>query len=102
MFCRRWAQNWKKQTGERVQYEPYQKVLAQFPQISEEACQEAVHLVLPDGSVFRGAHAVFKLLALGEKFFWLRAYEKFPFCAKTSEWAYRLVSRHRRFFSRFI
>lgn len=33
-----------------------------FPGVSREACTEAMHLVLPDGRVVRGAEAVARLL----------------------------------------
>jgi len=37
-------------------------VLERFPGVSHEACMEALHLVTPDGRVFRGAEAIVRTL----------------------------------------
>jgi predicted DCC family thiol-disulfide oxidoreductase YuxK len=58
-FCRVWVEYWKRLTGEQILYEPFQEVGSQFPQISQGDFASAVKLVLPDGEVRSGAHAVF-------------------------------------------
>lgn len=35
-FCRLWIERWRALTGERVQYAPFQRVAALFPEISPE------------------------------------------------------------------
>ena len=62
-FCRLWVDYWRRLTGELVSYAPYQEVFQQFPQISPAAFQAAVQLIMPDGQVLTGAHAVFRTLA---------------------------------------
>ncbi len=102
-FCLRWIKKWKGITGDQISYLPYQKVLADYPEVTEEECRKAVRLILPDGTVFSGAHAVFKALALAGKGRWLLwSYGHFPLLAPLSEWFYGLVARHRVFFSHFL
>ena len=61
-FCRIWIDYWKRLTGDRIDFAPSQEVAGRFPQIPLEAFAEAVQLVRPDGSVARGARAVFETL----------------------------------------
>ncbi len=101
-FCQRWIDKWRIATGEEVRFEPYQRALAGYPQVTEKECQEAVQLIMPEGTVFSGAHAVFKTLALGGRCqCLLRSYERFGLFGRMSEWGYQLVAGHRSFFSRF-
>lgn len=100
-FCRRWIRRWQALTGPLVRYAPYQEALAAYPQVTRRQCEEAVRLILPDGSVLSGAHAVFKALALAGRYAWLlRLYEKAPLFAPAAERCYQLVAHHRVFFSR--
>ena len=63
---------------------------------------EAVQLILPEGAVFSGAHAVLKALALSGRYrSLLRMYEKLPLCASLAEWFYQLVAHNRMLFSKF-
>jgi predicted DCC family thiol-disulfide oxidoreductase YuxK len=101
-FCQRWIEKWRRITGERVRYEPFQKALVDFPQLTAEQCRTAVQLILPEGQVFSGAHAVLKALALGGRYGrLLRTYECSSSFGKISEWSYQLVAGHRSFISKF-
>jgi hypothetical protein len=87
-------------TGDRVDYEPYQKAAGTYPEISIEKFQEAVQLIEPDGNVTSAAKAVFK--TLGNSIFWgwtIAAYAKIPGFAFISEKVYAFVASHRGFFS---
>ncbi|MBI2947101.1 MAG: lipase maturation factor family protein [Verrucomicrobia bacterium] len=99
-FCRRWIERWKKTTGDHVNYAPLQSehIAAQFPELSREQLESSVHLIEPDGRVTRGTEAVFRSLAVRRRWpLWL--YENIPGFAPTSETAYRIIARHRAFFS---
>ena len=61
-FCRVWVECWKRLSGEQILYEPFQEVGSWFPQISQGDFASAVKLILPDGEVRSGAHAVFSAL----------------------------------------
>ncbi|MCI0745821.1 MAG: lipase maturation factor family protein [Verrucomicrobia subdivision 3 bacterium] len=102
-FCRRWIARWNEATDDAVEYIPYQheSVPQRFPEISRDAMAGAVHLVSADGSVYHGADAVFRALALPRGHHWtVWAYQNLPGFAPVSEFWYRIVARHRTFFSR--
>jgi predicted DCC family thiol-disulfide oxidoreductase YuxK len=95
-FCRRWVERWKKITKNKVDYEPYQEAGAHYPEVAAHACGKAVHLITSDGSVYSGAHAVFRALAFVARyslFLWL--YEHVPVCGYFTETIYQWVARHR-------
>ena len=91
-FCKIWIEYWKQLTGDRVDYAPSQEVAAKYSQISRKAFSESVQLVRSDGTVVSGARAVFE--TLGRE----KSYESSRVFRGVSEWAYRLVARHRSFF----
>ena len=97
-FCRVWVEYWKCLTGEQVRYVPFQDVGEQFRQVSYEEFASAVKLILPDGEVRSGAHAVFTTLASvpGKRWpLWL--YERIPRAGTVSEAMYGAIARHRSF-----
>src|SRR4051812_33716808 len=88
-FCRIWLDYWRQLTADRVEYIASQEVGDRFPQIPREAYSQSVQLVRPDGSVVGGARAVFE--SLGKE-------RLYPWISAPSEWAYRIIARHRSFF----
>ncbi len=95
-FCRLWIGRWQELTGDRIQYQPFQEVAAQFPQIPRENFARAVQLILPDGKTFSAAHAVFRTLTFVPGFAWmLWLYEHIPGVPMITEFLYRFVARHR-------
>lgn len=101
-FCRRWIHRWQQSTGDRVEYLPLQddRVADQFPELTRERLEVAVHLVETDGRVYRAAEAVFRSLGYGPLKRWpLWLYQQVPAVAPVTEWAYRLVAAHRSAFS---
>ena len=102
-FCTLWIRRWRQLTGDNVEYLPAQdpRVRVQFPEIPGQEFDTAVQLIETDGTVFSGAEAVFRTLAHNPTRRWLlRTYENSPAFMGFTEWAYRLVARHRTFFSR--
>lgn len=98
-FCRIWVDYWRLLTGNRVSYAPYQEVSQLFPQVSPADFQAAVQLILPDGTVISGAHAVFRTIAHAPGQGWpLWLYQKLRVFAACSEWVYRLLAAHRSLF----
>ncbi len=73
-----------------------------FPEISAEQLQSSVQLVEPDGTVYEGAEAVFRTLALNSQHRWpLWLYRNVFGVAAATELAYRFIARHRLLLSRF-
>src|SRR5688572_6374558 len=94
-ICRTWTYWIRQRTPDSVHYHPYQKVHTQFPTIPQEAFQNAVHLIEPNGSVFSGAEAVYKVLAYGGFRFGHRLYAKSAVFRWVSKIGYRFVSQNR-------
>lgn len=97
-FCRAWIENWKRLTGERVRYAPFQDAAEQFPQVTREEFAAAVKLILPGGEVLSGARAVFTALAsLPDRRWLLWIYDRLPGVGIVCETAYGVIARHRSF-----
>src|SRR5579872_5562237 len=88
-FCRIWLDYWRQLAGDRIEYLASQDVGDRFPQIPYESYAQSVQLVRPDGSVASGARAVFESLGKERIYSWISA---------PSEFAYRVIARHRDFF----
>jgi len=101
-FCLRWIHRWQLSTGDQLDFLPFQdpRVAARFPEVPRGQFETAVQLVEKDGRVYGGAEAVFRVLAHNPHGDWLLDwYEHSPVFARVTEWGYRLVARHRVFFS---
>lgn len=97
--CRLWVDYWKSLTGDRVRYAPFQNVAVDFPEIPSEHFKKFLHLITPNGELFRGAEAVFRILSCcpGKSWFlWL--YVRIPGFSFISEAVYRSLASHRSFF----
>ena len=95
-FCVYWARYWQKLTGDAVNYQPYQEVAPQHPQISLADFQRCVQYIAPDGRHASAAEA--SLLTLSHargKGFWLTLYKKLPGFAALAEWMYAFIAAHR-------
>ncbi len=105
-FCRRWIERWREMTGGAVEYEPYQEAATRFPEIPRESFENALHFVDRDGTVYRGAEAVFRSLGKarrGRALIW--CYDHLPGFAPVIETAYGFVARNRQvasFFTRML
>lgn len=95
-ICRSWVAYWRELTEDRVVFRPYQEAAAEFPTIAQEDLPRAIFLIEPDGQIFSGAAASFRLLrhAPGRGFWWT-AYAHMPGFAAISEAAYSFLARRR-------
>jgi len=96
VICRRWVDYWRELTGEQVAFRPYQEAASDFPAISPEAFRRSIQYIEPDGRVFSGAAATFRVLrhAPGRTAWWW-CYERIAGFAALSEWAYTFFARRR-------
>jgi len=100
-FCAYWARYWEKLTGDKVEYQPYQQVAAQYPEIPEAEFRGAVQLIASDGRRASAAEASFVTLSHAPgKRFWLALYRYLPGFAFASERAYAVIAAHRPAFHR--
>ena len=100
-FCQQWARRWQAAYATRLAVVPSQEARGQFPEIPLAAYDEALQLIDLDGSVYSGAHAALRAIALGRgrRGFLLPIYESVPGAALLMELGYRIVARNRRIFS---
>jgi predicted DCC family thiol-disulfide oxidoreductase YuxK len=95
-ICRYWVAYWRTLTGERVRYRPYQETAPDFPSIPVEAFRRAIQFVEPDGQVYSGASATFRVLRLAPgRGAWWWCYTNVPGVAALSEWSYAYFARRR-------
>ena len=95
-ICRYWVTYWQDLTEDRVIYRAYQEAATAFPSIPVSAFQRAIQLIEPDGHVYSGAAATFRvLLHAPERTAWWWCYSNLPGFAALSEWAYALLARRR-------
>jgi predicted DCC family thiol-disulfide oxidoreductase YuxK len=95
-ICRYWVTYWQDLTEDRVIYRAYQEAATDFPTIPVSAFQRAIQLIEPDGHVYSGAAATFRVLrhAPGRTAWW-RCYSDLPGFATLTEWAYVFLARRR-------
>jgi len=100
-FCVLWIRRWMQITGDAVDYLALQdgRVAQLYPELPREGLETAVHFIEAGGTVFRGAEAVFQLLAANPSWQWpLHLYRRSPLVARTTEGCYRFVAGHRSLF----
>lgn len=102
-FCRRWIERWRRDTGDRVRYLPYQSPgLLQEYGIAPWQARAAVQLIDSDGRRTHGAAAVFRALGQAPSR-WIRALARLgllPGVRATEQTGYRWIATHRKLASR--
>jgi predicted DCC family thiol-disulfide oxidoreductase YuxK len=97
-FCRGWSRRLARWDGQgRLRQLPYQEraSITGVPPLSDAEFEEALHVILPDGRVERGARGVIALLP------WLRGGRVLGWCARipgvgaVADRAYRWIARRR-------
>jgi predicted DCC family thiol-disulfide oxidoreductase YuxK len=95
-FCAYWVRYWKRLTGARVRYAPYQEIAVDHPEVPVEEFARAIQLFEPDGAHYSGADAAFRVLARAPgKGAGLWLYRRLPGFAGLAEAAYTLIAHHR-------
>lgn len=98
-FCRLWIERWRAETGDRVDYAPYQSEAARHPEIPREQFTQAIHLFEP-GRTSRAAEAALRALSYAPRLSWLPRVYALPGFAPVAEAVYRAVAARRPLFSR--
>lgn len=95
-FCCRWIDRWRRLTGERIDFLPFDQAIAMYPNMPTLALRESVWLIAPDGRINEGAAAVFRALALaGAKRHWWWFYKKIGLFRRLSEDIYSWIADRR-------
>jgi lipase maturation factor 1 len=98
-FCRLWLEYWQALAGDGLEYIPSQEIGDRFPTLDRTALKSAVYLVTADGTVCRGAHAVFRLLApvCSRYRFLLWLYTRIGLFRVAADAVYAFIASHRDF-----
>ncbi len=78
------------------------KRMSLFPGLSEKACLEELHLVLPDGQILTGDKSLPEILIRLRYFRWLAFLFKIPVIRLFSYAVYRLIANNRYIISKTI
>lgn len=78
------------------------EVARRAPSVSPAACMEALHLVMPDGSVYAGVEALPRVLRFTQRWRWLAGFLDAPVVRHLSPFFYRWFARHRYALSAFM
>jgi predicted DCC family thiol-disulfide oxidoreductase YuxK len=70
-------------------------VLERFPALSHDACMKAMHLVMPDGRVFRGVEAAVRAIATRRVIGWLAYLYYLPGFRQLCDALYAFLAAHR-------
>jgi predicted DCC family thiol-disulfide oxidoreductase YuxK len=102
-FCRLWIERWRRDTGDRVRYLPYQNAgLLRKYGIARRQARAAVQLIDSDGPHAHGAPAVFRALGRSPSR-WIRALARLgllPGVRAATQTGYRWIATHRKLASR--
>jgi len=75
---------------------------SRFPAITEAACLQAMHLVLPDGAILAGEQALPEILRRTRRYRWAAGLFRLPGAGILSRLLYRAFARHRHRISRIF
>lgn len=102
-FCQAAVARWRQQTGTAIRYVALPEAKSRLSAEQCEACTQAIHLFMPNGQTYRGAHAVLMIWQLANLRRWpLWMYEHLPGAAPLAEAAYRFVAKRRLRLSRWF
>ena len=75
---------------------------SRFPAITEAACLQAMHLVLPDGTILAGERALPEILRRTRRYRWAAVLFRFPGAGIVSRLLYRAFAGRRHRISRLF
>ncbi len=103
-FCHYWVIKWKKLTGDKVDYSPYQESHKEFPDIDLSYFREAIRFIDLDGRMYVGPGAVFQALhRYGSKWKWVMPlYNNIGLFRFLSDHFYVFVSRNRNHLYKWV
>lgn len=97
-FCKYWVNRWRRKTGNKVKYTPFQELPEEFRGTTHAQFRKSVYLFTKYGQRLHGAEAVAALLHLSGHSTWNWLYHRLPLAGKVAEGGYRLVADNRDFF----
>lgn len=98
-FCAYWVGRLAKITGQKVDYEPFQDMADDFPDIDSRLFAQAVRYIEPSGKIYSGPRAAYRILKVAGKWKFLdKWYVRSGFFRWISDHGYQFISKYRPFF----
>jgi predicted DCC family thiol-disulfide oxidoreductase YuxK len=96
-FCRGQVARLQRLVGKRFKAESFQEkgVLERFPALTHDACMQEIKLVMGNGQILGGAHAIFFTLSLNPIFRPVRWLYYLPGIQQLMDWGYAQVAARR-------
>ena len=96
-FCRRLASKWREKTGEQIDFAPYNEISDNYRHIPIEEFKKEIKLIYPEGRVYGGAAAAFKVIEQSDSPLRIlsRIYNHTRAIDPIWEWFYKIVARNR-------
>ncbi|WP_297337134.1 DCC1-like thiol-disulfide oxidoreductase family protein [Algoriphagus sp.] len=97
-FCKYWILVWKSKTRG-LEYQTFQEVADNFPDIPLKEFKKASRLIEKDGSVFSGPESAFRTFAYFKKprTFWQKWYQQSKIFRQLSNQGYNFIAKNRPF-----
>lgn len=98
-FCEYWITNWKSNTGNKIDYQTYQEVAANFPDIPLKEFKKASRLIEADGKIYSGPNSAFRsfLYFQNPRPIWHNWYTDINWFTKVTDYAYNFIAKNRSF-----
>ena len=92
-FCKKCVRRWKRRTGDRVAFRPYQEALNDFDHIAPDAFEDSPHFIDENNQVFTGGQSIVELFARGRGRAWHKwVYMHIPFADSFIEYFFKKIS----------
>ncbi len=98
-FCAYWITRWKKISAGKINFQTYQEVAQQFPDIPLKEFKKASRLITPKGTVYSGPDSAYmSYFIANQKSPWHRWYAMHSWFTKLSDYGYNFIAKHRSLF----
>lgn len=98
-FCKFWVTRWKKMSGDKINYRPFQEAAVDFKDIPLKEFKKASRLIETDGRIFSGPDSAYRSYDYSTKtdYPFHNWYVRHNWFAWLSDHGYNWVAKHRGF-----
>ena len=99
-FCGYWVTRWKCKTKGAIDFNTYQEVSKDYPDIPEKEFKKASRLIDTEGIIYSGPDSAYKSLSYSSKQLlpFHKWYRNYSFFTWLSDHAYNFIAKNRSFF----
>jgi len=98
-FCKYWVTRWKKISANKINFQTYQKVASNFPDIPIKEFKKASRFITTEGKVHSGPDSAYMSYFVANKnSSWHRWYITYKWFQRISDDGYNHIAKNRSFF----